>query len=86
MSTALVWKNDRFYRDHHTARKLSAVHGQYAIWQLRDSSRFRVWHRRRESATGELSGRALGDADTLDQAKEIAQAHADQYGRKGPAA
>jgi hypothetical protein len=81
---ALVWKS--YCSDAHTARKLSAVHGQYAIWRIRDSDRFRVQHKLRISKTGGVSERVLGDADTIDQAKAIAQAHADQYGREKPAA
>jgi hypothetical protein len=38
------------------------------------------------TTTGELSEQVIGSADTLDQAKAIAQVHADQHARKKPAA
>jgi hypothetical protein len=89
MPTALVWKYDpadRFSSDLYTAHKSNAVRGQYRIWPLRDTRRFRVSHRCLSSKTGELSERVIGDADTFDSAKAIAQAHADQYGREKSAA
>jgi hypothetical protein len=81
---ALVWKIDRFYAGLHTARKLNAGRGQYRIWKD-PGSHFRVLHVIRISKTGELSAHTIGEADTLDQAKTIAQAHAAQ-GRKESAA
>jgi hypothetical protein len=88
MSRTLVWKNDAadpVYRDSHIARTLTAVHGQYAIWPSRDGG-FRVSNRKFSTTTGELSEQVIGSADTLDQAKAIAQAHADQHARKKPTA
>jgi hypothetical protein len=69
----------------YTADKPEAVRGQYRIWQD-PGNFFRVLHVSRISKTGELSECPIGETDTLDNAKAIAQAHADQYGRKKPAA
>jgi hypothetical protein len=68
----------------YTAGKPDTPQGQLRIWQD-PGNHFRVLHLRRNSKTREPSERFLGDADTLDQAKAIAQAHADR-GRKKPAA
>jgi hypothetical protein len=85
MSTALVWKND-VYSNVCSARKLNAVRGQYLIMRFRDSTKYGVWHRTPCSTTGTTPTRFLGDADTLDIAKAIAQTHANQYGREKSAA
>ena len=66
-----------------TAGKLNDVRGQYRIWKD-PGNHFRVLHVSLCSATGELSDCVIGETDTLDNAKTIAQAHADQ-GRKKPA-
>jgi hypothetical protein len=87
MSTALVWKND-VNTGVYTARQLNAVRGQYLIgWgRTRDGVAYDVWHRKLNSRTGGASGRHVGPADTLERAKAIAQAHANQHGREKAAA
>ena len=74
---ALIWKIDRV-DDVYIARKLNDVRGQYGIQKLRDSGCFQVYHRIRNSVTGEISARIVGDAETLDDAKALAQADAGQ--------
>jgi hypothetical protein len=70
----LRWKRDPKFA-WHTGYKPNGDFGEYRIWQDPDS-RFHVH---------ELSWRHIGEAGTLDQAKAIAQTHADQS-REKPAA
>jgi hypothetical protein len=76
MSTALIWKR----RDGgvFTARKLTAVRGQYVIVPSRLLDDWGVWHRRRMSVNGEIKSRFLDHAATVDEAKALAQSDADQ--------
>jgi hypothetical protein len=85
MTTALVWKKD-VNTGVYTARKLNAVRGQYRIGWVWGRTEHCVWHRTLNRTTGETSERFIGVADTLDRAKAIAQAHADQHGREKAAA
>jgi hypothetical protein len=71
--SALVWKNNR--RFGFLEAKVNGERDRYVISYERE--RFHVWHKDPE--------RLLGEAATLDAAKTIAQAHADQ-GQKKPAA
>jgi hypothetical protein len=87
MTTALVWKKD-VNTGVYTARKLNAVRGQYLIGRgrTRDGVHYDVWHRTLNRTTWATSDRFIGAADTLESAKAITQAHADQYGREKAAA
>jgi hypothetical protein len=77
--STLVWKyNAPLY----SARKTTAVRGQYAIWPSRDGG-FYVWNRK-AIPRGLLSEQFVGTADSLDQAKALAQAHADHGCRIAP--
>ena len=59
------------------AGKPDAATGQYRIWKD-PGQHFRVMHRSRRSETGAPSEwKDIGEADTLDRAKAIAQAHAE---------
>jgi hypothetical protein len=78
---ALVWKTDTLNRNRHTARKLHAVGGQYLIMRSRDGREYGVWNRTRCSVTGAMPTRIVGQAETLDQAKALAQADADDRHR-----
>jgi hypothetical protein len=81
--TDMVWKADTLYGDRFTARKLTAARGQYLIARDRDRGFYRVWHRHRDSVTGELPMRLVGRADTLEHAKVIAQADDDRRENEG---
>jgi hypothetical protein len=77
--SALVWKSDVFNRCDYEARRHTAVRGQYRI-QPTDNGSFAVWHRIHCDVTGRFASTPLGDANNLEHAKAIAQAHADKYG------
>src|SRR5262249_7653193 len=81
--TDMVWKADTLYGDRFTARKLTAAPGQYLIARDRGGGFYRVWHRHRDSVTGELPMRLVGRADTLEHAKVIAQADDDRRENEG---
>jgi hypothetical protein len=74
--SALCWKRDPKFAWHTAYRPYgpNCDFGEYRIWQDPDS-RFRVH---------ELSWRHIGEAGTFDQAKAIAQTHADKS-REEPA-
>jgi hypothetical protein len=72
---ALVWKNNRHFGFLEAGKPKSEC-GQYVISYERE--RFHVWHKDPE--------RLLGEAATLDAAKTIAQAHADEASKKRSAA
>jgi hypothetical protein len=59
----------------YTARKLNDVRGQYRIWPD-PGSRFRVLHCFCSTA-GKAWSYTIGETDTLDSAKALAQTHAD---------
>ena len=71
----LIWKRYENAYDAiiHTSGEKTAVSGQYKIW-----SRYRKF--RVSNQTGEISEQVLGDANSLDEAKAIAQVHADGRG------
>ncbi|OLB74576.1 MAG: hypothetical protein AUI16_14290 [Alphaproteobacteria bacterium 13_2_20CM_2_64_7] len=79
----MVWKADTLNVDRFTARKLTAARGQYLIARDRDCGVYGVWHRHRDSVTGELPTRFVGGADTLEHAKVIAQADDDRRENEG---
>jgi hypothetical protein len=90
MTRALVWRTkagDLFSSgQRYVARGSRAVRGQYEIWQPRDRSSFQVWHKSLNSITGELSGCVIGETNTFESAKALAQTYADRHDGKQQAA
>jgi hypothetical protein len=78
--TPLVWKTSLFLGL--TARKVSAVRGQYVISRDRNDGRYSIWHRHQHPVTKDISWNPLGQADAIDGAKAVAQEHANSSKEK----